>query len=337
MGAQSQLNEDEELNDDDNELDLGQDSSQDDSKGQEEDHEEDHEDDSHEDDEDDSRLKGEDSEEADGEGDGEDETELRRQQNRARRQDKKRRAREREEGYQRELASRDQVIAELSNRLNAFERRSQGVDLAQIDQAMQQLNQNYNQAQQALKEASEANNGQIVVEATERMFQIRQRFDQLARVKNAVQQQAARPQPLDPRLIMNAQTWMNQNRWYKPEGSDLDSRRVRRIDQDLAEEGMLPTEPDYWRELTNRVKKELPHRFQPVYNESTGSQQKLKKRQPVGSSGSNDRSEPARGVKLGSLSKERVNAMKEAGIWQDPKARALAIKEYQSYDKSEQT
>lgn len=299
--------------------------------------EEDHEDTPHEEDEDDSRLTDQDEDEDESEGGTEDEVEARRQQNRARRQDKKRRAREREEGYQRELASRDRVIAELTNRLNAVERKGHGVDLAQVDQAMQQLSQGYAQAQQALKAATEAQDGQTVVEATERMFQIRQRFDQLGRMKVAIQQQSTRPQPLDPRLVMNAQSWIDRNRWYKPEGNDADSRRVRRIDEELAEEGMLPTDPSYWKELTVRVKKELPHRFRQDYNESTGDRSQLKKqRQPVGSSGASEQS-TSRGKKLGTVSKERVDAMKQAGIWQDPKLRAAALKEYQNYDQDEST
>lgn len=274
--------------------------------------------------------------EAGEEDESEDEAEQRRQRNRNKRHERKLRAREREENYIRSLNMRDQMIAELTHRLNNVERRSQGVDLAQLNGAINQLNQAYAQNQEALRIATEEKNGQGVVQATENLLQIRQRYEQLNQLKQTVQQQSARPQPLDPRLMLHAQTWMDRNRWYKPEGNDSDSRRVRRIDADLAEEGMVPTTPEYWAELTKRVRKELPHRFERGYNGNmTEKPDQLKKRQKVGGSGAESKSRESRPNKLTTLSKDRVNAMKEAGIWDNPKARADAIKAYEEFDKAE--
>lgn len=277
-----------------------------------------------------------DSSEAKLEDETDDEAEQRRQRNRNKRHERKLRAREREENYIHSLNMRDQMIAELTHRLNNIERRSQGVDLAQLNGAINQLNQAYLQTQEALRIATEEKNGQGVVQATENLLQIRQRFDQLNQIKQSVQQQTARPQPLDPRLMLHAQTWMDQNRWYKPDGTDNDSRRVRRIDSDLAEEGMLPTSREYWTELTKRVRKELPHRFERGYNGNmTEKTDQLKKRQRVGGSGAESKGGTSRPNKLATLSKERVSAMKEAGIWDNPKARADAIKAYEEFDKAE--
>lgn len=334
MGMNDSSNLDE-LDDDDLDDQLNQPESNEDYED-----DEDHDDDSHssstEDEDDESSIKSQEEESSE---DSEDEAEKRRELNRQRRHEKKQRAREREENLRRELQVRDTLISQLTSRLNTIERKSQGVDIAQVDSAIKQLDSAYMQAQQQLKEATENQDGTAAVQANELMFRVRQRFEHLTRIKQALEQQARKPPPLDPQIVVHANRWMGQNNWYKPEGADRDSRLVRRIDQELADEGRVPTDPGYWSELTNRVKKELPHRFQQAHNTSTdgGTKKEVaKRRQPVGSSGSSEqRSMSNSGSKVGTLSKERVAALKEAGLWDDPKIREKAIREFQDFDKQQ--
>lgn len=288
----------------------------------------DHEDDdsaSGEDDDDDERLSS--AEEDSGETD--EEREQIRAERRRRRAQKKIAAREREDRLRRELSARDRMISDLTNRLSVIERRSSGTDIAQVDNALQQLGAANEHAKAQMKAAAESGDGDALVQASEQIYQIRRRAEELASLKRAItQNQRPTAQPLDPRLVVQAQSWMEKNSWYKPEGADRDSRIVRRLDQELADEGWEPTDPGYWQELTLRAKKELPHRFERVYNRnSEGSQ---RKKQIVGGSGSTNTA--VRGKRTVTLSKERVEALKEAGLWEDKAKREQAIKEFQAYD-----
>ncbi len=266
-------------------------------------------------------------------GETEEEREAIRAFRRQRRADRKQRQREREESLRREIAARDRIIADQGNRLNIIERRSNGTDLAQIDNAINQLSSAYNQVQHQLKEATESQDGAAVVQATESMFKIRERARELTQLKQAVQQQTTKPPALDPRLAINANSWMGSNNWYKPEGRDRDSAIVRRIDSELAQENWDPVTPEYWEELTERVKKELPHRFELSHNANRSNTPKLKKPIVMGSGANNSRGNPGTPQKSITLSKERIEAMREAGIWDNPKLRAMAIKEYTQHDK----
>ena len=99
------------------------------------------------------------------------------------------------------------------------------------------------------------------------------------------------------------------------------------IDNTMAEEGWDPRSPEYWSELDERLKKYLPHRYAASYNASNNSSGR---RSPTGGS-SQGRS--SSGNSEYRLSPERVRAMKEAGMWDDPSKRSRMIKRYMEQDK----
>ena len=144
---------------------------------------------------------------------------------------------------------------------------------------------------------------------------------------NNTQQSVQQPQQLDPSLKQHAQSWMSKNTWYDPQGRDADSRVALTIDRTLAEEGWDPRQPEFWQELSSRLKTYLPHRFakQPA-------SQREKPRSITGGSG-RDSGGGSGGFQF-KLSPERVAAMKDAGIWDDPVARDKMIKKYAEFDKS---
>lgn len=128
------------------------------------------------------------------------------------------------------------------------------------------------------------------------------------------------------------------------------------IDHALNKEGKFSQrDPAYWRELDKRVKAALPHMFQPASSDQEDDvdddEEDLevvettpkplpraakpaaavpgKKGPAVGSSGRQQNA-----VQGGSrLSADRVAALKEMGVWEDPKSRAEWIAEYRKYDK----
>jgi len=146
-----------------------------------------------------------------------------------------------------------------------------------------------------------------------------------------MQQRQQAPAPLDPRLKNHAESWMQKNTWYDPSGNDEDSAVVLSIDNRLAAQGWDPTTPQYWEELESRVKKYLPHKVTSGYNKpaNVGNRPKV----PV--AGSSRESSTSTTNTSYRLSPERVQAMKDAGIWDDPKSRAEAIRSYQHFDKEQ--
>ena len=254
----------------------------------------------------------------------EEEREAIRERRRIERRNRKVAAREREDTLRRELAARDSVINEMRAKLELIEQRHSGSELAQIETGKKQAAQSYNFFKDQIRVATEAGNGAAVADATEKMMQSQRRFDELDRVEQALKQRRSTPQPLDPRLANHAQNWMARNAWYDPSGRDQDSEIAMRLDQRMAQEGWDPTTPEYWEELDNRVKKYLPHRA------SSGKMERVKPRSVV--SGSGRENSGASSGKTYRLSSDRVQALKDAGIWDDPKQRTEAIKRFREYD-----
>ena len=260
------------------------------------------------------------------------ETDPEREAIRERRREEKRRKKENFQNMKRELAARDKAIADMREELNILQRKSAGGEMAQIDNALKQTQDAYAYFKNEIAEATSRADGQAVANATEKMIQAGQKFNQLKGIKDGYQKQQSAPAPLDPRLLQNAQEWMEDHDWYDPAAKDEDSDVMRTIDNRLASEGWDPKTPEYWEELTRRGQKFLPHRFsvkKPAIIASSS-----KPRQTVaGSGGSGSSGTPTGFV----LSAARVSAIKEAGAWDDPKRRAAMIKRFKEYDRNSGT
>ena len=251
--------------------------------------------------------------------------EARRERNRARRKENKEHRRSHIESLKREIAARDSLINDMGQRLSVVERRATGSDMAQVDVALGQANEAYNYFKQQVQVGVERADGKLASEATEKMIEARKKFEQLQGIKQAMGRPQQQAPALDPRLINHAQEWMSRNQWYDPAASDADSHMVMSLDDRLAKEGWDPKTDEYWQELDARVKKYLPHKTNKGYNVNNSAP-----RVPVAGSSRNDSANASGGYKL---SAERVHAMKEAGIYDDPKKRADMIRRYQEQDR----
>jgi len=260
-----------------------------------------------------------------------DEAEARRERNRARRLQNKASRKEYVESLKRELAARDEMINELSTRVASVEQHSVGHQVAQLDAAINEASQYYNHFKEVNRKAIELADGAAAVDAQEKMFAAQNRFNMLQNAKKNMGKQVQQPKPLDPRMTKNASAWMEKNAWYDPSGADAESDLVLKIDNRLVQEGWNPTTQEYWDELDARVKKYLPHKTVSSYNRSQGNQPS-KPRVPVAGSGS-ESSSGSKGTYR--LSAERVQALKDAGVYDDPVKRADAIKRFQEYDKQQ--
>lgn len=256
----------------------------------------------------------------------EEEAEARRQRNRARRAENKARRQDYIESLRRELAARDELLQQAVTRLDAVERRAHGADLAAVDNELRKTADAYLYFREQHALAVSKSDGAAAVEAQEKMYQAQRRGEELDRIKKAAQQRPQQPQPLDPLLKANAENWLSRNEWYDPSGNDADSKIALTVDQTLASEGWNPKTPQYWEELDARLKKYLPHRYNSGHNRG-----KPAARSPVAGSGREEAG--AKGSGGYRLSAERVQAIKDAGAWEDPKARAEMVKRYMEYDK----
>ena len=125
----------------------------------------------------------------------------------------------------------------------------------------------------------------------------------------------------------NATSWLKSNNWYDPNGQDTDSRIAKVIDNALASEGWDPSDPEYWDELDNRLKERLPHRY-------TGKTGGNRNRRSGTSSGRSDVSGSSTAKNTFTLSRDRVQALKDAGMWDDADKRAKAIRRYADFDRN---
>jgi hypothetical protein len=143
---------------------------------------------------------------------------------------------------------------------------------------------------------------------------------------------------MDPEVVSHAQQWATKNRWYKPQGTDPDSRLMLSLDAQVHEDGFDPRTPEYWEELDERARKYLPHRYSRRANTVASRGEKEYEGGTAGAgspvSGSDREVRGRTGSGSYVLSRERVEALKESGMWDDPEKRAKMIKRYQEADQA---
>lgn len=252
------------------------------------------------------------------------------------RKDRKQRAQERESGLRRDLQSERDARSALEQRISLMERKTTGTELAQLDGAIGEAEAAVNIYKKNITEATNRSDGAAVADATEKMVMARERAGELKRVRESFtkqqqsQAQGGTRQSPPPELVAHASAWMSKHSWYDPNGKDTDSKIAIAIDQGMASEGRDPRSADYWTELDNRIKQYLPHRAGGKTTTLPGTAtRKPGKSVVTGSS----RETAATGGREFTLSADRVKALKDAGMWDDTKARASMIKDFMEYDR----
>lgn len=268
-----------------------------------------------------------------------------RERRRKERKDRRAAQQERERSLKSQLDAARNESRQLAERLNVIERKTSGSELAQIDNAIAHADAAIENFKVVMGEAANRNDGAAQAEAMEKMIVAREQARDLRHVRQRMANPVQRAPVLDPQLVQHAQGWMSQNSWYNPKGADQDSRFVLAIDQTLAEEGYNPTTPAYWQELSTRVKRALPHRAGgPSAAPAPGNGDILGADAPE--------RRPGKSVVTGSgreaagngsrsndfvLSADRVQALKDAGYWNDPVKRNEMIKDFREYDRKAAT
>jgi hypothetical protein len=222
---------------------------------------------------------------------------------------------------------------ELAERLVVLERKTSGAELARVDKAIEDAGVQVEYAKMKMQEAVASQDGVGVTRAQEMWFEAQRQLESLQNVKHQATRQTAQTkqniQVPDPLVQKLAADWMERNRWYNPHGKDDDSEIAQVLDKKLTAEGYDPSTQEYWDELDDRVQKYLPHRANGVYNEPNVRSQRP--RSIMTSSGRNTTATTK--ANEFRVSPQRVAAMKEAGLWDNPTLRQNAIRKYAEWDR----
>ena len=221
---------------------------------------------------------------------------------------------------------------ELVERLAVLERKSSSTELARLNSAIEEQKNRIAFAKAKISEATATGNGELLTSAQEMWFEARRNAEALENIKRrATQPQRERTiQQPNQQVVRHAQAWMERHSWYDPQGKDADSKVALAIDDALGNEGWDSSSPEYWQELDNRLQRYLPHR----YTDETDGKPNRRPRNVVTGSGRESAVSKGGGNQF-VLSREQVNAIKEAGMWDDPKKRAKMIANYAQYARSQ--
>ena len=151
----------------------------------------------------------------------------------------------------------------------------------------------------------------------------------------------AEEQGPDPLLVEQVRTWHDRNTWFDFGRRDEDSAIAGAIDDMMIRDGYDPRTPEYYEELDKRVGRRLPHLAQGGSRGNgadddddldTGDR-RGGERKPGGPRfrvGGKER--PLRSNEV-HISRERREAMEEAGVWEDPVLRKKYLKRYSEWDR----
>lgn len=215
----------------------------------------------------------------------------------------------------------------LQQRLEAVENHALAAQKGSLDQNYNSALNSVRAAENALAKAIEIGDGARVPELLRQRDQAMAQATELNRIKN----QFSQPAPIQNREVKaKAERWASENTWFNPNGNDPDSIAAKAIDAGLVAEGYDPSTQKYWKELDRRIADRLPHRFADDEDSDYNPPERSGRRGPP-VSGSREISSP--GSRKVYLSPERVQAMKDAGYWDDPVLRQRMLKRYQETDR----
>ena len=235
------------------------------------------------------------------------------------------------------------LIKDLENKLSEVSKQTAVTQVMSLQQQLQVARDEEARFASVSEAAQKANNvtdafaaERIREDAGRRAVQIEGHIRQISNHRPA-------PAPAPPAPFLDhARAFANGKSWYDPNGRNEDSAIVLAIDQILANEpGMNPNSPEYWDELEKRASRRLPHRFKKT--DSRGSndvdedievepETASRRGPPVG--GGRSASGPATTI---TLSRERVQALKDANMWEDPVMVKRMAQRYADHDRQNKT
>lgn len=249
-----------------------------------------------------------------------------------RRLEKIERKRRREEAIRRDKLERDFLLQrndQLERQFNEFREWKQNLEVSSISDKITAAANEMKMAEQVIAKAIAAGNGDDVTQALRYRDEARARMEQLSGLQHQLKnqpRQAQQAQGPAPEMVEHARKFMSELPWYKLNGTDEDSAIVAALDSAVSAEGYNPNTPAYWDELRRRVEKRMPDKFQ-----KPERQERQARGGPALGSGRDGGAVNGR-VEV-RLDPERVQALKDLGVWDDPKLRDKFVRRYMEYDK----
>jgi hypothetical protein len=219
---------------------------------------------------------------------------------------------------------------DLARRLAAVENTASSYQFAQIDKAVEDEATRVEYTKMKMLQAAQENDVAAQMEYLEQLTDAKERLRQVQQYKKQQLEAAKAPKQNVPNEMAaevqkNAQRWLGKNSWFDPQARDTDSRIAKVIDQELAADGWDPSDSEYWEELDSRLASRLPHRYT-----SKGGAAKRSAGPTASSRVANAASKPG----TIRISPERVQAIKDAGAWDDINKRNKMIRAYVDYDRA---
>jgi uncharacterized coiled-coil protein SlyX len=148
---------------------------------------------------------------------------------------------------QKEVAKRaeaEQRIAELEDRLATMEKKT-------IDIASKSLSNQYSSISQKLKQAIEEGNTEEQIKLYESMADIRSQMNKTQEYASEIPKKTDPKKPIPPL----ASDWVKENsNWFNKPGYRKETAMAYGIDAELTEEGWDVNDPEYYNEMTRRLK-----------------------------------------------------------------------------------
>ncbi len=275
-----------------------------------------------------------------GEAEDDDKTEARRVERRSRRQRQKD-ARDRDQRELKFLRNRNEQV---ERQIGDLTRRQVATETATIDQRIAQLDNAMRSADDVYAKAIDANEGKDAAEAMRIRDNLKDQRDSLQGWKEQQAAGAPTEEAVDPALIDQVRAWSERNTWFDFGRRDEDSAIAGAIDDMLIRDGYDPRTTEYYDELDKRVARRLPHLAKKggagngaddFGGDDAGDdpQDRGGQRKPGGPKfriGGQER--PLRSNEV-HISRDRKEAMIEAGVWEDPVLRKKFLKRYADYDR----
>jgi hypothetical protein len=268
--------------------------------------------------------------EAADEGETDDERERIREARREERKLKKELQKQREASSKHKISALERRNEDLARRLAAVENTAASYQFAQIDKSLEDEATRVEYAKMKMVQAAQAGDVNAQMEYLEQLTDAKQRLQQVQHYKKE-QLDAAKspkqnvPNPTTTEVQQNATKWLKKNSWFDPQARDTDSRIAKVVDQELAADGWDPSDSEYWEELDNRLQSRLPHRYTARGNSNH--------KRAAGPTASSRVAESGSKPGTITLSRDRVQAIKDAGAWDNVERRNKMIRAYASYDR----
>ena len=271
-----------------------------------------------------------------GEAEDDDKREARKAERKSRRTRQKV-ARNRDQVELKFLRQRNEQVERQINELSA---RLDQSDATTVDSRMNQIKGAIKNADSVLAKAISAGEGEDAAEAQNIRDGLRDQLGQLERYQETAAYQTEQAQkqaedPPNPLVMERVKAWHENNSWYHFGRQDEDSAIVGAIDDMLIRDGYDPTSQEYYDELDSRIARRLPHKA--TGDDDRGNGQDLDEDRPAKTPagpkfrvGGRERTLKSNEVHI---SRERREAMEQAGMWEDPVLRNKQLKRYAEWDR----